>query len=94
MCHQSVGLVQHGVESAGIPTVSLTLRPDITAHMNVSRAAFVRFPLGNPFGECGQPEQQARILQDLLDLLVRLEEPTLVELPHRWRRMARRDGPM
>ena len=87
MCHQSVGLVQHALEQAGIATASVTLRPDITAHMNVARAAFVRFPLGNPFGEAGRPDQQRRILGDLLDLVVSLEEPTLVELPYRWRRM-------
>lgn len=87
MCHQSVGLVQHALEQAGIATASVTLRPDITAHMNVARAAFVRFPLGNPFGETGRPDQQRRVLSDLLDLVVSLEQPTLVELPYRWRRM-------
>jgi hypothetical protein len=87
MCHQSVGLVQHALESAGIATASITLRPDITAHMNVARAAYVRFPLGNPFGEAGRADQQRRILEDLLGLVVSLGEPTLVELPYRWRRM-------
>jgi hypothetical protein len=87
MCHQSVGLVQHALESAGIATASITLRPDITAHMNVARAAYVRFPLGNPFGEGGRRDQQRRIVEDLLGLVVSLSEPTLVELPYRWRRM-------
>lgn len=87
MCHQSVGLVQDGLERAGIATVSVTLRPDITAHMNVSRAAYVRFPLGNPFGEAGRADHQRRILEDLLGLVTTLREPTLVELPYRWRRM-------
>jgi hypothetical protein len=87
MCHQSVGLVQHALEEAGIATASITLRPDITAHMNVSRAAYVRFPLGNPYGEAGRPDHQRRLLEDLLALVVSAEEPALVELPHRWRRM-------
>lgn len=87
MCHQSVGLVQDVLERAGIATVSVTLRPDITAHVNVPRAAFVRFPLGNPFGEGGRPDHQRRILEDLLGLVVSAREPTLVELPWRWRRM-------
>ena len=87
MCHQSVGLVQHALESAGIATVSVTLRPDITAHVGAPRAAFVRFPLGNPLGEAGRRDPQRRILTDLLGLVERLEEPTLVELPYRWRRM-------
>lgn len=87
MCHQSVGLVQHGLEQAGIATASITLRPDITAYMNVARAAFVRFPLGNPFGEGGRPDHQRLIVEELLRLVESLTEPTLVELPYRWRRM-------
>lgn len=87
MCHQSVGLVQNALESAGIATVTVSLRPEITAHMNVARAAYVRFPLGNPFGEAHQPAQHLRILRDLLDLVENATEPVLVELPYRWRRM-------
>ncbi|MEX0952385.1 MAG: hypothetical protein WDZ26_00990 [Nitriliruptoraceae bacterium] len=91
MCHQSVGLVQGALERAGIATVSLTLRPEITANMNISRAAYVRFPLGNPFGENGRPDHQRTILSDLLDLVESAEQPsTVIELPHRWRRMDRR----
>jgi hypothetical protein len=88
MCHQTVGLVQGALERSGIATVSLTLRPEITAHMRISRAAHVRFPLGNPFGEAGRPDHQRRVLLDLLGLLATATEPeTIVELPHRWRRM-------
>lgn len=91
MCHQSVGLVQGALERSGIATVSLTLRPEITAHMNVSRAAFVRFPLGNPFGEAARPDHHRRVLLDLLQLVNDATEPnTLIELPYRWRRMDRR----
>jgi hypothetical protein len=90
MCHQSVGLVQHALESAGFATVSLSLRPEITAHMNVARAAYVRFPLGSPFGEPRRPDQHERVLSDLLGLVEHAREPLLVELPHRWRRMVAR----
>ncbi len=86
MCHRSVGLVQGAVERAGIPTVSLSLRPEITAFMNVSRAAYVRFPLGNPFGEPHQPAQHRLVFERLLDLAERATEPTFIELPFRWRR--------
>lgn len=90
MCHQSVGLVQQAIEAAGIATVSLTLRPDITFGVRVPRAAFVRFPLGNPFGENGRRDHQRVVLRDLLELVATAEEPeTLIELPHRWRRMDR-----
>ena len=40
-------------------------------------------------GEAGRADQQRRILQDLLGLVTDAEEPVLVELPYRWRRMDR-----
>ena len=56
--------------------------------MKVSRAAIRALPLGDPFGEVGRPDHQLRVLEDLLDLLESADGPdTLVELPHRWRRM-------
>ncbi len=89
MCHRSVGLVQGTIERAGIVTASLSLRPEITAGMNVSRAAYVRFPLGNPFGEPHHPEQRRLIFAAVLRLLETATEPTFVELPYRWRRWAK-----
>ncbi len=89
MCHRSVGLVQGAIEAAGISTVSLTLVPEITAGMNVPRAARVRFPLGNPFGEAHEPAQHRLILEQLFLLLETATEPSLVELPIRWRRWSK-----
>lgn len=90
MCHQSVGLIQAAVERAGVTTVSVTLRPEITWGVRVPRAAYVRFPLGNPLGEGGRPDHQERMLRDLLGIAEAATEPeTIVELPYRWRRMDR-----
>ena len=55
--------------------------PDITAHMNVSRAAYVRFPLGNPFGEAKRPDHQRRILRTCSRLVEEAERPTLLDAP-------------
>jgi D-proline reductase (dithiol) PrdB len=88
MCHQSVGLIQGAIEARGIPTISVTVRPEITAHMKISRACYVRFPTGNPIGEPNKPDQQRMILAAILEQLVAIQEPeTIVELPFRWRRM-------
>ena len=88
MCHQSVGLLQGALERRGIATISVTVRPEITAHANVSRACYLRFPTGNPMGSPDQPEQQRTILMAVLEQLVKIQEPgTIVELPYRWRRM-------
>ena len=88
MCHQSVGLIQGAIERLGIPTISVTVRPEITAHANVSRACYVRFPTGNPMGEPHKAEQQRMILTAVLEQFVAIKESaTIVELPFRWRRM-------
>lgn len=90
MCHQSVGLLQGAIERRGIPTISITVRPEITAYANVSRACYLRFPTGNPVGEPHKPDQQRAILAAVLDQLVgtlAIQQPgSIVELPYRWRR--------
>jgi hypothetical protein len=88
MCHQSVGLLQGAIERRGIPTISVTVRPEITAHSNISRACYLRFPTGNPMGEPHKADQQRMILTAVLEQLTLIQEPgTIVELPYRWRRM-------
>lgn len=92
MCHQSVGLLQGAIESAGISTISLSVRPEVTANMRVARAAYVRFPTGNPVGEAHKPDQQRAILRGVLDALEAIQEPgTLLEMPYRWKRMQNLD---
>lgn len=74
-------------------TISVTLKPEITYGVQVPRAAFVRFPLGNPFGEAGRADLQTRILLDLLSVLAATPGPPtdpgtcgpIARLPYRWR---------
>ncbi len=94
MCHQSVGLVQHELESAGIASASVTLKPEITYGVGASRAAWVRFPLGHPMGEPDRPDLQREILTDLLHIVSEYPNPLdhggdrglILRLPYRWRR--------
>ena len=88
MCHQSVGLIQGRLEADGFVTISTTVRPEITRHSLVARAVYVRFPIGNPFGEAGRADQQRTILRFVLGQIETIEEPgRVVEAPYRWRRM-------
>lgn len=59
--------------------------------LGVPRAAYIRFPLGNPIGEPGNVDQQKEILSDLLTLLENFpfSKPNgsgIAILPYRWRR--------
>jgi hypothetical protein len=56
-------------------TASITLMPEITRAIGVSRALIVPFDLGRPFGAPGDPVVQHEILRALFDLCEREEAP-------------------
>jgi len=64
-----VGLIQREIEKAGIPTISVTLSPEITRKVNVPRAIDFGFPLGHPFGFPDQEFLRRRLLALLLERL-------------------------
>ena len=87
MCNRAVSLIANVVESYGVPTVSLSINRTFSEKIPTSRAGFLKFPYGAPFGEPSNNNQQMAILRDLLVLLQEAQEPgTLVDLPHRWKR--------
>jgi hypothetical protein len=71
MCHQSVGLIQSVIEKTGIPTVSITLLPEITARVAPPRALIVNRPLGFPLGEPHNARMQKDIILAALGMLTR-----------------------
>ena len=80
MCHQSVGLVQSVIEKAGIPTVSITLLPEVTRRVQPPRALAVDRALGYPLGEPGNAVLQKEITKTALQLLQEpISEPLIVE---------------
>ncbi len=80
MCHQSVGLVQSVIEKAGIPTVSITLLPEVTRRVRPPRVLVVDRPLGYPLGEPGNAALQKGIIKAALQLVHQpVSEPLIVE---------------
>ncbi len=77
MCHQSVGLIQRAIDAVGIATVSISLLREITEKVQPSRALFVPFPLGYPFGEPQNPALQSQIMRAAFALLYRDDQPVL-----------------
>ena len=61
-----MGLVQRAIEREGVPTISVTMLPDITRRVGVPRAVAVGFPLGHPLGFPGQASLQRRNLSLML----------------------------
>lgn len=77
MCHQTVGLAQAELEKTGVPTVSVTMLPEITRRIRPPRALAVPFPLGYPLGSPNDGALQSAILRAMLVLLSRHDVPVL-----------------
>jgi len=80
-----VGLVQRVLEASGIPTVTLSLIPDLTRAVGVPRIAGISYPFGRPLGRLHDADGQRAVLRAMLELLPSASGPdTYVELPFTW----------
>jgi hypothetical protein len=80
-----VGLVQRVIEARGIPTVALSMIPDLTRAVGVPRLAGISYPMGQALGRPGDADGQRAVLRSLLEILTTARGPdTYVELPFVW----------
>ena len=63
------------LEAAGIPTVIVTMMPELAGKYRASRVLGVEYPFGHSFGVVGDSAMQTRTLRAALDLLVSATEP-------------------
>ena len=57
------------LEAAGLPTVVVTMMPDVAEHLLAPRVVGVEFPFGHPFGMPGDRAMQRRVLETALTVL-------------------------
>lgn len=80
-----MGLIAREVETAGIPTLSLSSAWDITFAVRPPRAVFVNFPLNHQTGKPNDAALQRRILLDALRAFETLWAPgQMLTLPYVW----------
>jgi hypothetical protein len=80
-----VGLVQRVLEASGIPTVALSMIPDLTRAVGVSRLAGISYPFGRPLGRPHDADGQRAVLRSMVELLATAPgADTYVELPFVW----------
>jgi D-proline reductase (dithiol) PrdB len=80
-----VGLVQRVLEASGIPTVALSMIPDLPRAVGVPRLAGISYPMGRPLGRPHDADGQRAVLRSMLELLATAPGPdTYVELPFVW----------
>lgn len=76
VCHRTVVAVQREIEMRGIPTVSITVSPEVSAQMRPPRALYPKgFKVGNSLGRPGMRELKRNVLRDALQLLTRNTRP-------------------
>ena len=80
-----MGLVQRILETRGIPTVALSMIPELTRAVGVPRLAGISYPMGRPLGRPHDADGQRAVLRQLLEVLASATRPdTYVELPFVW----------
>ena len=68
--------VQREIEMRGIPTVLITVSPEVSAQMRPPRALYPKgFKIGNSLGRPGMRELQRAVLRDALRLLTENTRP-------------------
>lgn len=63
------------VEAAEIPTVVVTMMPDVAEALMAPRVVGVEFPFGHPFGMPGDEQMQRRVLLTALTVLSGASRP-------------------
>ena len=89
LCVQSVSLLARELETRGLPTVTVTMLPELTRLVGAPRSLSVRFPFGAPCGEPSNRELHRGVLLEALELLAACEGPGEIHASRfAWRRAA------
>ena len=72
------------VEATGIPTVVVTMLPDIAERFRLPRIVGVEFPFGHPFGMPHDRAMQITVGRAALSLYERTDLPARVDVPIVW----------
>ncbi len=80
-----MGLAQRVLEASGIPTVALSMIPELTRAVGIPRLAGISYPMGRPMGSPHDGDGQRSVLRETLRLLETATGPdSYVELPFEW----------
>ncbi len=74
-CCKNVPVLARHLERAGIPTVLVTMMPDVAEKLDTPRIVGVEFPFGHAFGPADDRYTQRRVLETALTVLSGASEP-------------------
>ena len=73
------------IEAEGIPTVTISMMPDLTSKWRLSRVLGVEFPFGQAFGMVDDHAMQREVAEAAIRLLEEAQEPeTRQDLDIEW----------
>ena len=76
VCHRTIAVVQREIEMKGIPTVLITVSPEVSGQMRPPRALYPKgFKIGNSVGRPNMRDLQKNVLRDALNLLTQNTRP-------------------
>jgi D-proline reductase (dithiol) PrdB len=75
LCHQTLGIVARGLESAGIPTMMISVDPIETDRIRPPRTAYYVGEFGSVAGKPNWREHQLRILDEALRWTETFDQP-------------------
>ncbi|HSU24636.1 MAG TPA: glycine/sarcosine/betaine reductase selenoprotein B family protein [Pyrinomonadaceae bacterium] len=75
LCHQTLGLIARGIESSGIPTMMLSVDPEVTDRSRPPRAAYYDGEFGSVAGLPNWHQYQLRILDEALRWTETFDQP-------------------
>lgn len=87
LCVQTVCVAARELEERGIPTVTVSLLPELSEIVGAPRTLTVHFPFGAPCGDPGNDALHRAVLREALELLVDADVPgTIRASRHAWRK--------
>ena len=75
LCHQTLGIVARALEDNGIPTITISVDPNITDKTRPPRTAYYNGEFGSVAGKPNWPEYQLRILDETLRWMETFDQP-------------------
>ena len=79
MCHQTVSLISRGLESAGIPSVLISVMPALSSPARPPRQLIRKLNIGATVGRPADVEQQLETLRRMITLLEDAESPGAID---------------
>jgi D-proline reductase (dithiol) PrdB len=75
LCHQTVGILARVIEEAGIPTMVISVAPNLTDRVKPPRTAYYTGDLGSVAGKPNWREYQLRVLDEALRWTETFDQP-------------------